>query len=90
MGIPGSGFDVYEAGKEDVVKKELHGGNFPMSTAGAEDFGEVSGGSLANGLCCKKPFMDELPEELGMGTAGPNQTPIGPAAHSAKRGHRFG
>ena len=69
---------------------DRHGMNYPESTAEAEDFGEVSGGTLANGLYCKKPFMDYMPEELGMGTAGPNQTPIGPAEHTAPRGHRWG
>jgi len=90
-GYKGKDMDYGYTGKDmDYGYTDPHGRNYPESTAQAEDFGEVSGGTLANGLYCKKPFMDYLPEELGMGTAGPNQTPIGPAEHSAPRGHRWG
>lgn len=82
--------DTYNINSKDVVKEELHGDNRPVSHAGSEEFGEVSGGSLANGLFCKKPFMSEYPEEHGSGTAGPNQMPIGPSTGSAGRGHRWG
>lgn len=84
------GYDVYEAGKEDVVGSKLHGGNFPHSSAGPDEFGPEGGGSVVNGLSMKSSFMDYDPEDCGMGTAGPNQLPIGPARESAGRGHRFG
>lgn len=73
------------------MEGNLHGGNFPNSTAGAEDFGHgAGGGTLQNGLSMKAGFMDYEPEQLGMGTVGPNEVPIGPAEGSAARGHRFG
>lgn len=69
---------------------ELHGGNYPQKGPGEEDFGDTTGGALNKGLAMQKRFMDEMPEEMGLGNAGPNQMPIGCPAHSAKRGHRFG
>lgn len=82
--------NTYEAGGDDIVKNHLHGGNMPQAGPGQEEFMGDSSGSLGSGLCCKTPFMDMQPEELGMGTAGPNQVPIGPAEHAASRGHKFG
>jgi len=82
--------NTYDTGHDDIVKTHLHGGNMPSSGAGSEEFYGGGGGSLSNGLCCKTPFMTTQPEELGMGTAGPNQLPIGPSEESAARGHKFG
>lgn len=68
----------------------LHGGNFPTGGSTPEFDTAGGGGDLSAGLSARDPFVDEMPEQMGMGTVGPNQMPIGCEKGSAKRGHRWG
>ena len=68
----------------------LHGGNYPTSKAGSEDFGPSNGGSTTTGLSHQVGFMGEDPASLGLDSVGENQRPMRTPATPADRGHRFG